>query len=337
MNLHLDRTQTPLLPFLLGGACIVIIMGGIRAASPILGPLVLAFVLAQAVVPFPKWLMRRFNISKSKAIALTAVAGFIFVLTILGSVDVAAVRISEKLPVYEQRLSSLYQQVLGFMSAHGIAAPSLSVKSALTPERFREVVRVLLPEAGEIISKGLLITLLALIFVMQMTEDIGEMRSPLTERLANYATDARRYVAVTAKVAAINALVNLAFLIVMRVDTPVIWCFLYFFLDFIPTLGFIIALVPPTLVTLLMFGWKRALLVAAGLVLTNVIVDNVVTPIFMKHDVDISFLELTLSLVGWAFLLGLTGAIVAVPMTLFLKRFIATRSRLEQPVPEPSG
>jgi predicted PurR-regulated permease PerM len=144
-------------------------------------------------------------------------------------------------------------------------------------------------------------------------------------------------VAVTARSAGINALANLAFLLVMGVDTPVLWSVLYFFLDFIPTLGFLLALVPPTLVTLLMFGWKRALVVACGLILTNLIVDNLVTPMFMKHAVNVSFLEITLSLVGWTFLLGLTGAIVAIPMTLALKKFIAKNTKSEELAAEGSG
>jgi AI-2 transport protein TqsA len=143
-------------------------------------------------------------------------------------------------------------------------------------------------------------------------------------------------VTVTAKTAGINAVINLVFLIVMGVDTPIVWSFLYFFLDFIPTVGFMMALLPPTFVTL-MYGWKRALVVAGGLILSNLIVDNVVTPIFMKHAVDISFLEIALSLVGWAFLLGLIGAILAIPMTLALRKFLAKNMDPSEPALSPSG
>jgi AI-2 transport protein TqsA len=68
-----------------------------------------------------------------------------------------------------------------------------------------------------------------------------------------------------------------------------------------------------------------------------VIVDNVVTPMFMKQAVDVSFLEITLSLVAWAFLLGLTGAILAIPLTLALKKFITKSLREENLAIEPSG
>lgn len=315
-----------MLRLLLGAACVVIIIWGIRAASGILAPLLLGLLLAYAVVPFPNWLMRRFKVSKSAAIALMGVAALAAAIYMVVALDLATVRISEKLPTYEQHAASLYEQVTVFMDARGVSAPSLSVKSVFTPERLREVARAVVPEAGAIISNGLLISLLAFLFVVAMVEETGVEKGSLAKRLSFYAADSRSYVAVTAKTAGINALVNLVFLIVMGVDTPVIWASLYFFLDFIPTLGFVIALVPPTFVTLLMYGWHRALLVAGGLILTNVIVDNVVTPIFMKHAVDVSFLEITLSLVGWAFVLGLPGAILAVPLTLGLKKFIANSS-----------
>jgi AI-2 transport protein TqsA len=321
-----SNPTSPMLRFLQGAACTVIILWGVRAASPVLGPLLLGLLLAYAVVPFPKWLMRRFKFPKSAAIAMTAVAVVALGLFLLFYLDVATLRIEEKLPIYEQHLASLYEQVAVFMSAHGFDVPIRSVKNVLTPERLRGIAAVVLTVVRAIISNGLMISLLAFLFIVEMTEDIGVKEGIMAERLAYYGSDARSYAAVTAKTAGINALVNLAFLIVMGVDTPVVWSVLYFFLDFIPTLGFLVALVPPTFVTLLMFGWKRALLVACGLILTNVIVDNLVTPIFMKHAVHVSFLEITLSLVGWAFLLGLTGAIVAIPLTLALKKFAKSLS-----------
>jgi AI-2 transport protein TqsA len=321
-----DSSPHPILRMLLGAACIVIILSGVRAASSVLGPLLLSLLIASAVVPFPKWLMLRFKLHKSAAIALTAVAVVASGLYLLLALDLATIRIAAKLPIYQERLANLYQQIALSMNAHNIVIPSLSVKAVFTPEHLRELSRAVLPEAGSIISNGLLVGVLAFLFIIEMAGEIGAQLGPLAETLAYYGSDARSYVAVTAKTAGINALINLVFMLVMGVDTPVVWSFLYFFLDFIPTLGFVIALIPPTFVTLLMCGWKRALLVAGGLIRANLMVDNVVTPIFMKHAVDVSFLDITLSLVLWAFLLGLTGAILAIPLTLALREFVAKNS-----------
>ncbi|MGC1794936.1 MAG: AI-2E family transporter [Candidatus Acidiferrales bacterium] len=332
-----DSSPYPVLRLVLGAACTIIILAGVKTASSILGPLLLSLLLAYAAVPFPRWLMLRFKLKKNSAIILTAVAVAAFGLYLLLALDLATVRIAAKLPIYEAQLANLYQQIAVFMNAHNVVAPSLSVKGVLTPERLREISRAVLPEAGAIISNGMLIGLLAFLFIIEMAGEIGAKAGPLAESLAYYGSDAASYVSVTAKTAGINALINLVFLIVMGVDTPVVWSFLYFFLDFIPTLGFVVALLPPTFVTLLMYGWQRALLVAGGLILSNLIVDYTVTPIFMKHAVGVSFLEITLSLVGWAFLLGLAGAILAVPLTLALRKFVAKNVVQSEPALNLSG
>jgi len=331
-----ESPKSPMLRFLLGAACTVIILWGVGAASPVLGPLLLGLLLAYALVPFPRWMIRRFKFPKSAAIATTAAVVVTGGLCLVFSLDLATERIKETLPIYEQRLASLHEQVAVSMSAHGVDTSVESVKNLLTPQRLREIAGDLLTVVRAIISIGLLILLLAFLFITEMA-DIAGNRSVLAERLDYYGSGAGNYVAITARSAGVNALVNLVFLFAMGVETPVVWSLLYFFLDFIPTLGFLIALVPPTFVTLLMLGWKRAVAVACGLILTNLIVDNVVTPIFMKHAVKISFLEITLSLVGWAFLLGLIGAIVAIPLTLALRKFVAETLSSEEVAMEPSG
>jgi predicted PurR-regulated permease PerM len=181
-----DGGPSPLLRALQGAAYTVIIMWGVRFASAVLGPLLLAFLLAHALLPFPKWLMQRFKLRKRTAIALTAVAAASAGLYVMFVLDLSAVRIEAKMPIYEQRLAGLYQQIEASLNADGVQAPDLSVKNALTPERLRAISRVVLPEAGMIISNGLLISLVGFLFLMEMADDIGVKRDPLRESLAYY-------------------------------------------------------------------------------------------------------------------------------------------------------
>jgi predicted PurR-regulated permease PerM len=94
-----DSSPYPILRMLLGAACIIIIPSGVRAASSVLGPLLLTLLIAYAVVPFPKWLMLRFELHKSAVIALTAVAVAAFGLYLLLALDLATIRIAAKLPI----------------------------------------------------------------------------------------------------------------------------------------------------------------------------------------------------------------------------------------------
>ena len=50
--------------------------------------------------------------------------------------------------------------------------------------------------------------------------------------------------------------------------------------------------------------------------------ENVLKPILMKKDLDVSLVEVTLSVLGWGSLLGPVGVVLSVPLTLALRRGI---------------
>ena len=144
----------------------------------------------------------------------------------------------------------------------------------------------ILPTTIELLSDRLLIWFLTLLFLVELL-DPERGNSPIAKRLANFGKDIQRFIATTAETGAIIALANLLLLSLLGVDFAVIWCLLYFFLHFIPSIGFMIALVPPTLLALLMLGWKRALLVLGGLFLTEMLGENVLKPSLLKKGLDV--------------------------------------------------
>jgi AI-2 transport protein TqsA len=315
-----EHVPPSLLRFLEAAACIVIILWGVNQASHVIMILLLSLLLAYCILPLPKWIMRRFKLSKGMAIALTVALMGVFYLVAYISLAESAYRMMARLPAYEGDLKGIFEQVAPFFSSHGIQFPGQSGAKWLSSDRIIGFARVGLPEALGLLSDRALIAILSLLAVILMAEEEGN-KTRLVAELEYYGRDVQRFIAISAKTGAITALANLALLAVLGVDFPVLWCVLYFFLHFIPNVGFIIALVPPTLLALLTLGWKRALLVAGGMVLTNLVADYVLTPIFMKKGVDISFLEIMLSLIVWGALLGPASGIVAIPLTLAFKKF----------------
>jgi AI-2 transport protein TqsA len=321
-----DSWSSPRLRLLVGGACLVVILWGISRASHLVVLILLGILLACSFLPLIDWLMQRFKLGKNAAVALTVVLLGTLSLVTVFSLYERIFRLRAALPVYQQRFMVLYESVLVFLNSHGINIASISGAKLATSDRILELSRVVIPEAASFLSDGLLVSLLALIFVIAMVEQPGVERSLLGERLRYYGEDVECYIGISAKVNVIAALANLVLFLVLGVEFPIVWCALSFFLRFIPSLGFIIALLPPTLVTLLVFGWKRALLVAGGFILINLVADYALTPIFMKKGADISFLEMTLSLVFWGTLLGPAGGILAIPLTMTLRKFIEEQS-----------
>jgi len=322
------RLSTPL-PYLRAGAFIVVLAWGISAASHIISILLLSLLLAYCILPLPLWLKHRFQLGKAvslgSAVAIISV-GYLLLCTYLVN---AGYRMISKLPVYQERLAGVYAGVTPFLVSHGIHASSLSTEVLFSPERIIGYARVLLPVALGSLTEGVLIGLLSLLFVLELADEPAR-QSRLVAALTYYGRDVQTYIGIAAKSGALTALVNLALLAVVGVDFPLLWCVLYFFLQFIPNIGAIVAVGPPALVALLMLGWERALIVAGGMVLANILSANVLNPILLKDSANITFLEIMLSLIIWGTLLGFWGSILAIPLTLVLKRVVEDRADVDR-------
>jgi len=303
-------------------AYIVIIGWGITAASEIISVILFSLLLAYAYLPFPNWLMHRFQVRKSMAISITVVAMLLIYLILAVGLFEAGFRFRERLPLYEQHLSSLYAQLVAFLNSHGFQSSAFTSTNFYSSERVMNFVSTLLPKVIGLFSDRVLVSLLSLLFLVQIAESDERAMRPITRRLLYYGKDVQRYIAISAQTGVITALANLAVLIVLRVDFPILWCILYFFLHFIPNIGFIIAIVPPAALALLVFGWKRALLVIIALIVTQTASDYILQPVLMKKSLHISLLEVTVALMIWGFLLGPPGAVLGVPLTIALKKYL---------------
>ena len=122
----------------------------------------------------------------------------------------------------------------------------------------------------------------------------------------------------------LRAIVNLVtgagvtvMLFLFGVDFPLLWGILTFFLSFIPYIGLVLAVTPAVVLALAEFGVSRAVLVIAGVVVINILAENVLSPMLMGRGLSISPTIVFLSFVFWAWLLGGPGAFLALPITLF--------------------
>ena len=103
------------------------------------------------------------------------------------------------------------------------------------------------------------------------------------------------------------------------VDYAVLWGVVAFFLNYIPTLGSIIAALPPVLLALIQYGWTEALIVVAGYTAINTVVGSVLEPKIMGERLGLSGLVVFLSLVFWGYVWGPLGMFLSVPLTMVVK------------------
>jgi predicted PurR-regulated permease PerM len=156
---------------------------------------------------------------------------------------------------------------------------------------------------------------------IRMEKGLYSAGSPM-HRFVGLSKDTRKYLGITGLVGLAQAVVNTIALAFLGIDFAVTFGVLFFFCNFIPAVGFFIAVVPPVFIALLDHNWKRALIVLLTWWAINFVCDNILRPKFMKEGLDIPILHIIMGLIVWSWVLGPIGAILAIPLTMTITRLI---------------
>ncbi|MEW6585214.1 MAG: AI-2E family transporter [Nitrospirota bacterium] len=306
-------------------ACLVVITAGMKAAASILNPVLLAMLLAVSIMPLIMWQTKK-GVPNGVAIVLTIVIVILAGSGLTVVLGLSVARLAQKLPTYESQVTDLLKGFLDFLSAKGIDISNLRELEAFSPANLvKYAIRFL---SGTISAFGNAVVVLFLVVfllieftVLRAKHEKGLL--PAASWIVKFGTlgdELRKYVSITALTGLYTATANVILLVILGVDFPIMWGFLSFLFNFIPSIGFFISLIPPVLLGLLESGAGTAIIVIIGFFLINAFVENVVKPRLMGKELDVSILLIFVSLVFWSWVLGAIGAIMAVPLTITLKK-----------------
>jgi AI-2 transport protein TqsA len=125
----------------------------------------------------------------------------------------------------------------------------------------------------------------------------------------------RRYIWLKSLMSAITGLLSYAVLRVIGVDFAETWALLIFLLYYIPTVGPVLGVIFPALITWVQFDTIESVLgVAFGLTAIYAIVGNAVEPLLMRKSLNISAFGIVLSLTFWGTIWGVVGMFLSVPI-----------------------
>jgi AI-2 transport protein TqsA len=103
------------------------------------------------------------------------------------------------------------------------------------------------------------------------------------------------------------------------VDASFFWAFLIFVLNYIPTIGSLIATLFPTAFALLQFGeLGPAIWVLVVIGAIQMVVGNLLEPKVMGNSLNLSPLVVLLALAIWGAFWGITGMVLSVPITVIM-------------------
>lgn len=127
------------------------------------------------------------------------------------------------------------------------------------------------------------------------------------------------YILLKTLVSLITAFLSYIVLLLIGVDFAFFWAFLIFILNFIPTIGSLIATFFPASMALIQSGETAPflwVLVCIGSI--QLIVGNIVEPKVMGNSLNISSLVVLIALTFWGSIWGVVGMILSVPITVML-------------------
>lgn len=111
-------------------------------------------------------------------------------------------------------------------------------------------------------------------------------------------------------------------MLILGVNFAVLWGVFSFLFNFVPNIGFYIALIPLLLLSLLKFGLPKTIILLVGYTLINNFFDVVIAPRYLGKGLDLSLVVTFLAVILWAWILGPIGAFLALPLTVMGKKLV---------------
>ncbi|MCH1507247.1 AI-2E family transporter [bacterium] len=330
------KTLTPGLRVVFAIACLFVIIGGLRAAGSFLVPIILAFFLTALNMPFIQWQLKR-GVPHFLTVILTVLVNLSLISVFVALTVNAIMDFLPEAPFYVDQIRANVEAWGTRIFETPILPDSDQLKEG--KENFSEMLRQMtaqftyeLPSANQVVESVMSLmgtvffVFIIMIFMMQESllmklrlDDVHKASGPDLNYLGQISKDIQRYLHI--KTAVSLATGALAWLMTMAfgLEFPLLWGVLAFVLNYIPSIGSLIAAIPPCLLALWQLGMVPATLIAVGYISINMALGNVIEPMLLGRRFGISTLVVVLSALFWGWVWGPVGMFVAIPLTMLIK------------------
>ena len=201
----------------------------------------------------------------------------------------------------------------------------LSLSQLLDAQAGIKLMRDLLAQLGNILTKGFLVYLTTIFILLEASILPGKIKAAMKnnvdtfDNLSGIANDVKRYLAMKTAISLVTGVLVMVWLTILGVKYPIVWGLIAFLLNFVPSIGSIIAAIPACILAFLQLGTGTAALAALGYLVVNIVLGNLIEPRLMGQRLGLSTLVVFLSLVFWGWVLGPIGMLLSVPLTMTVK------------------
>ena len=129
----------------------------------------------------------------------------------------------------------------------------------------------------------------------------------------------RTYISITTIISLTTGFLTYLICEMFSLQGAVLWGFIAFVLNFIPTIGSIIAVLIPVVFALIQFtDLSQVLFLCLSLIMIQFVIGNIIYPKLMGNKLNISQFIVILSLVIWGAMWGTIGMFLSVPLMMIL-------------------
>ena len=316
--------QHPGARFLFVAAMTVVVVYGLKVAAPILIPFSLALFVAILSQPIMAWLRRR-RIPALLAIVLTVlVTVALFGLLILIAVQSVS-EFQERLPGYVTRFQVLTTSAIEWASAQGLPVGNEIISDLINPSGVVNFVGETFGRALGLLATTFLVFLITIFLLSEATVFPAKFRAILgrkqgdPRRLTKIVREVQEYLGIKTLISLATGLLLGLWTWMMGLDFPVLLGLVAFLLNYVPTIGSVLASFPAMLLALVQVGIGHSFVVMLGYAAVNLVFGNFLEPSLMGRRLGLSTLVVIFSLIFWAWVWGPVGALLAVPLTMVVR------------------
>lgn len=311
--------------WLFGLAAVVIIIGGLKAISHIITPFLLASFLAIICLPPLSWMQRKGIPSLLSFLILFSTVGFTFFLLFL-AIKGTAESLVVKAPEYQDRLAEQLNMLRELAIAHDVPAEFIPDSIPLpNVSTITGLARNLAGALGQFTAYTFFVLLVFMFLLLEERSMVNRMEAAFPGqkkarvRARRFFRSVNRYLAIKTTTSLATGLIVGIGLAAIDVDFAILWAVLAGLLNFIPTVGSIIAAIPAVLIAFLGLGLGGGVMTLGLYVVVNTVIGSIIEPRFMGQTFGLSPVVVLISLMVWGWVFGPVGMLLSILLTMILK------------------
>ena len=312
MNEAYDKTNNFCLIFIT--ACFIAVTLSYTRSALI--PFVFAVFAYATLTPLVNWIQNRLRVPRLAAISFALVVLLIaltgVVVVIVYSVDNFINGVSQ----YQESIENTIHVIEAYMVRFNIKIDFDKIRAFVLGLPIFDYVRSF---TGQILS-GLGSLFLVFIFTIFLLAGEKVRKKPASALVNQVLNNISAYISTKFALSFATGFLVWLVLMLFNVEMAFIFALLTIMLNFIPTIGSLIAILLPIPILILQFQFSWPFWVV--LVLTSSIqflIGNVIEPMIMGESLDLHPITILICLIFWGIIWGVAGMFLAVPITAILK------------------